>query len=141
LQKQIGILNGPNLNLLGLREPQIYGKQRFEHYLFTLRNQFPTVFLPFKQSNHEGVLIDQLHKWGYSLDGIVCNAAAYTHTSIAIADAIRAIPAPVVEVHLSNTEEREPYRRISYMRPFCAHHILGKGLEGYSEAIGFLLNR
>ncbi len=139
--KQIGILNGPNLNLLGLREPEIYGRKRFEHYLYELRNLFPDVILFYKQSNHEGELIDQLHSWGFSLDGIVCNAAAYTHTSIALADAIRAIQTPVVEVHISDTRNRESFRQTSYMRPYCIHHIMGKGLSGYAEAIQYLIQR
>lgn len=139
--KQIGILNGPNLNLLGLREPEIYGHKRFEHYLFELRSTFADVVLFYKQSNHEGDLIDQLHSWGFSLDGIVCNAAGYTHTSIALADAIRAISTPVVEVHISDTRNRESYRQTSYMRPHCVHHILGKGLAGYAEAISYLIQR
>lgn len=137
--KQIGILNGPNLNLLGLREPEIYGSKRFEHYLHELRNLFPNVEILYKQSNHEGELIDQLHSWGFALDGIVCNAAAYTHTSIALADAVRAIQAPVVEVHISDIRNRESYRQISYLRPYCVHHITGKGLAGYAEAIQHLI--
>src|SRR6056297_345827 len=139
--KQIGILNGPNLNLLGLREPEIYGSKRFEHYLHELRNLFPNVEILYKQSNHEGELIDQLHQWGFSLDGIVCNAAAYTHSSIAIADAIRAISTPVVEVHLSDLTTRESYRKTSYMRPHCIYSIMGKGLEGYAEGIQYLIDR
>ncbi|SRR6056297_253191 len=139
--KRIGILNGPNLNLLGLREPEIYGDTRFEHYLFKLRSLFPGIEVLYKQSNHEGDLIDQLHQWGFSLDGIVCNAAAYTHSSIAIADAIRAISTPVVEVHLSDLTTRESYRKTSYMRPHCIYSIMGKGLEGYAEGIQYLIDR
>lgn len=139
--KQIGIINGPNLNLLGRREPEIYGHIRFEHYLFKLRSLFPNVELLYKQSNHEGDLIDQIQKWGFSLDGIICNAAAYTHTSIALADAIRAIPIPVVEVHISDLSKRESYRQNSYMRPYCVHSIMGEGLEGYGKAIAFLIDR
>jgi 3-dehydroquinate dehydratase-2 len=139
--KKIGILNGPNLNVLGRREPEIYGHIRFEHYLFKLRSLYPAVELLYKQSNHEGDLIDHLQKWGFSLDGIVCNAAAYTHTSIALADAIRAISTPVVEVHISDLSKRESYRQTSYMRPHCIHSIMGEGLDGYAKAIAFLINR
>jgi 3-dehydroquinate dehydratase-2 len=138
---QIGILNGPNLNLLGRREPEIYGERPFEPYLFELRSLFPHTELFYKQSNHEGDLIDQLHDWGFSLDGVICNAGAYTHTSIALADAVRAIPAPVIEIHLTDLNQREAYRQTSYMRSFCVHSIMGKGLRGYAEAVQYLLER
>ncbi|NBB88497.1 MAG: type II 3-dehydroquinate dehydratase [Bacteroidetes bacterium] len=139
--QQIGILNGPNLNLLGKREPKIYGGKRFEVYLHALRLQFEDVSILYFQSNHEGDLIDQIQKWGFSLSGIVCNAGAYTHSSIAIADAIRAISSPVVEVHISDTNKREEFRKKSFMRPHCIHHIIGHGVHGYEEAIRYLINR
>jgi 3-dehydroquinate dehydratase-2 len=140
-QKQIGILNGPNLNLLGRRQPKIYGGKRFEIYLHELRLQFEDVSILYFQSNHEGDLIDKIQKWGFTLSGIVCNAGAYTHTSIAIADAIQAISAPVVEIHISDTDQREAFRKISYMRPHCIHHIIGLGINGYEEAIRYLIDR
>lgn len=136
---QIGILNGPNLNLLGRRNTDIYGKVSFEAFLPVLRKKFPQADLIYHQSNSEGQLIDILHEWGFKLDGIVFNPAAYTHTSIALADAVEAIESPVVEVHISKIEEREDFRQVSYLRKYCLHHITGKGLDGYAEAVDFLI--
>ncbi|HBI41145.1 MAG TPA: 3-dehydroquinate dehydratase, partial [Tenacibaculum sp.] len=127
--------NGPNLNLLGKREPGIYGKANFEVYFNTLKEKFQNIKLYYFQSNHEGALIDKLHEVGYSFDGIILNAAAYTHTSIAIADAIKAIETAVVEVHISNVYARETYRHKSYMAPNTKGVISGFGLQSYELAI------
>lgn len=129
------ILNGPNLNLLGTREPEIYGKEGFESYLTTLRKQFDTIQIDYYQSNVEGEIINKLHEVGFSYDGIILNAGAYTHTSIAIGDAIKAITTPVVEVHLSNVFARESYRHESYLTPVCKGCISGFGLHSYLLAI------
>lgn len=129
------IINGPNLNLLGTREPEIYGNQGFEQYLSTLRNQFPTVQIDYYQSNVEGELINKLHEVGFSYTGIVLNAGAYTHTSIAIGDAIKAITTPVIEVHLSNVFARESYRHESFLTPVCKGCISGFGLKSYELAL------
>lgn len=134
----IAILNGPNLNLLGRREPEIYGTQRFEDYFESLRAWFPDIVLTCFQSNHEGAIIDELQRIGFSVDGIVLNAGAYTHTSIAIADAIGAISAPVIEVHISNVYGREAYRHHSFLSPKCKGVIAGLGLEGYRFAVAHL---
>lgn len=129
------ILNGPNLNLLGKREPHLYGNQSFEQYFAELQTQFPQHRLDYFQSNHEGALLDKLHEQGFSCDGIVLNAGAYTHTSVALADAIAAIPAPVVEVHISNVHAREAFRHHSYLSPHCLGVIVGFGLLGYRLAV------
>lgn len=129
------ILNGPNLNLLGKREPHLYGNQSFEQYFAELQTQFPQHQLDYFQSNHEGALLDKLHEQGFSCDGIVLNAGAYTHTSVALADAIAAIPAPVVEVHISNVHAREAFRHHSYLSPHCLGVIVGFGLLGYRLAV------
>ena len=134
----IHIMNGPNLNLLGRREPGIYGSKDFESYFEELKVQFPDDELYYFQSNHEGALLDYLHDIGFSPCGIIINAGAYTHTSIALADAISGIKAPVVEVHISNVYEREAFRHHSYIKPVCVHTIVGKGLDGYAEAIEYL---
>lgn len=133
--KKILIINGPNLNLLGKREPGIYGKASFEVYFNDLQEKFQKIKLYYFQSNHEGALIDKLHEVGYSFDGIILNAAAYTHTSIAIADAIKAIETAVVEVHISNVYARETYRHKSYMAPNTKGVISGFGLQSYELAI------
>lgn len=133
--KQIQIINGPNLNLLGVREPEIYGTQTFEDYFLEIRNHFPNLSIHYYQSNHEGDLIDLLHKVGFSYDGIVLNAGAYTHYSYALADAIKAIKTPVVEVHISDIYAREGFRAISVTGVNCVKIISGKGLPGYIEAI------
>jgi 3-dehydroquinate dehydratase-2 len=129
------IINGPNLNLLGTREPEIYGNQGFEQYLTTLRQQFPMVEIDYYQSNVEGELINKLHEVGFSYTGIILNAGAYTHTSIAIGDAIKAINTPVIEVHLSNVFARESYQHESFLTPVCKGCISGFGLKSYQLAL------
>ena len=132
---KILILNGPNLNLLGKREPDIYGHVSFEDYLPQLREHFPEQELSYFQSNHEGVLIDQLQVADGQYDAVVMNPGAYAHTSIALADCIRAIGIPVVEVHISDLSKREPYRRHSFTAEACVKCISGLGMEGYAKAI------
>ncbi len=134
------IVNGPNLNLLGVREPSIYGSRGFDDYFAELQRQYPNVNLTYFQSNHEGEIIDTLHKNGFSIDGIVLNAGAYTHTSLAIADAIAAIKAPVVEVHISNIHKREEIRHRSLIAPVCAGSILGFGLDSYRLGIEAIID-
>ncbi len=138
---QIQIINGPNLNLLGKREPEIYGFQTFEDYFYKLRKNFPQVSLHYFQSNHEGDLIDKLHEIGFEYDGIILNAGAYTHYSYAIADAIKAISVPVIEVHISDIFSREDFRKISVTGDNCKTIISGKGLEGYQLALENLLGK
>lgn len=135
---QIIIINGPNLNLLGVRQPDVYGTRSFDDYFIELENTFPDYNLHYFQSNHEGDLIDKIHGVGYRYDGIILNAGGFTHSSIAIADALRAITTPVVEVHLTNIYEREPFRHINFIRESALHSIVGKGLAGYREAIEYL---
>ena len=139
----IAIINGPNLNLLGKREVDIYGTQTFEDYLETLESKFPQVTLTYFQSNHEGGIIDYLHAvcYEFKFDGIVLNGAAYTHTSVAIADAIAAITTPVVEVHISNIHAREAFRQHSYSAANCAGVITGLGLKGYELAVRYLVEK
>lgn len=129
------IINGPNLNLLGTREPSLYGTESFEDYLEKLKVQFNDIDLEYYQSNIEGELINKLHEVGFTYDGIILNAGAYTHTSIAIADAISAIKTPVVEVHISNTFKREKFRQHSFLSPVCKGLIIGFGLDSYKLAI------
>ncbi len=129
------IINGPNLNLLGKREPEVYGDTGFEDYLSDLREKFPGTEIDYFQSNVEGEIIDKLQEAGFSYDGIVLNAASYTHTSIGIGDAVKAIESPVVEVHISNTLQREEYRHVSYVSPGAKGVILGFGLKSYELAI------
>ncbi len=129
------IINGPNLNLLGKREKNIYGNQRFEDYLETLVRNFPEVTIDYFQSNVEGELINKLHECGFSYDGIVFNAGAYTHTSVALRDAIAGITTPVVEVHISNTLSREEFRHQSLIGPVCRGCIMGFGLQSYRLAL------
>jgi len=129
------IINGPNLNLLGKREPEIYGARGFEDYLKELQGQFPEVTLEYFQSNIEGELIDKLQEVGFSYDGIILNAAAYTHTSVGLGDAVKAIETPVVEVHISNTHQREEFRHVSFISPGAKGVILGFGLKSYELAI------
>lgn len=135
---EIHIVNGPNLNLVGKREPGIYGSKDLLTFFEELKLEFPEDNLHYFQSNHEGALLDYLHEHGFSDIGFVLNAGALTHTSIALADAIKGIEAPVVEVHISNVYEREEFRHHSYIKPNCVHTIVGKGLAGYNEAIEFL---
>lgn len=129
------IINGPNLNLLGKREPEIYGSLTFEEFLKDLKEKYPTVSLEYFQSNIEGEIIDKLHEVGFSIDGIILNAGAYTHTSIGIGDAIKGIETPVVEVHISNTFGREAFRHQSYISPNAKGVILGFGMASYGLAI------
>jgi len=136
---KILILNGPNLNLLGRREPAVYGNRSFEDYLEQLRQQYPDIQLDYYQSNHEGDLIDRLHADGFTADGIILNAGAYTHTSIALHDAIRAITAPVIEVHISNVHQREPFRHTSLISAACRGVICGFGLDSYRLAMEGIL--
>ncbi|EMR01528.1 type II 3-dehydroquinate dehydratase [Cesiribacter andamanensis] len=134
------ILNGPNLNLLGRREPDVYGSQSFDAYFEQLQQQFSQHQLHYFQSNHEGALIDKLHEWGFSSGGIILNAGGYTHTSVALADAVSAISSPVVEVHISRVHAREAFRHHSYLSPVCAGSITGLGLSGYALAIHYLVD-
>ncbi len=129
------IINGPNLNLLGKREPNIYGSLTFTEFLEEVIEKYPQVTLDYFQSNIEGALIDKLHEVGFSYDGIILNAAAYTHTSIGLGDAIKAIETPVVEVHISNTFAREEFRHQSFISPNARGVILGFGLQSYELAI------
>lgn len=137
---EIIIINGPNLNLLGKREPSVYGQASFETYFETLKAAYPQINLHYYQSNHEGALIDKLHEVGFSYDGIILNAGAYTHTSVALHDAIRGITTPVVEVHISNTFAREDFRHHSYISPVAKGIIIGFGMESYRLAIESLVS-
>lgn len=133
--KKIIIINGPNLNLLGTREPEIYGSLSFTEFLDALKVKYPNVVLDYYQSNIEGEIIDKLQEVGFSFDGIVLNAAAYTHSSVGIADAVKAIKTPVVEAHISNTFDRETFRHQSYVSPNAKGVIIGFGLQSYELAI------
>ena len=137
---KILIINGPNLNLLGIREPGIYGNQSFEAYYEDLKKEFPEVEFDYFQSNIEGELIDQIQRGGFSCDGILLNAAAYTHTSVGIRDAIKTIETPVIEIHISNTFSREDFRHKSYVSPVVKGIIVGFGLDSYRLGIKFFLN-
>lgn len=137
---KIQIVNGPNLNLLGVREPGIYGSESFESYLAKLREQYPDVEIEYYQSNVEGELINKIQEVGFSFDGIVLNAGAYTHTSIALHDCILAIKCPVVEVHISNVHQREDFRHHSYISAVCKGVVCGFGLNSYRLAIEGLLD-
>ena len=134
------IINGPNLNLLGKREPVLYGDMSFEAYLEVLRSKFTDIELDYFQSNVEGEIIDKLQDVGFSYDGIVLNAASYTHTSVGIGDAVKAIETPVVEVHISNTMTREEYRHVSFVSPGAKGVILGFGLMSYELAVRSFLD-
>ena len=133
--KKLMIINGPNLNLLGTREPDLYGSLSFTEFLDTLKGKYPNVDLEHYQSNVEGELIDKLQEVGFSYDGIILNAAAYTHTSVGIGDAVKAITTPVVEVHISNTHKREKFRHKSYISANAKGVVLGFGLQSYELAI------
>jgi len=133
--KKIIIINGPNLNILGKREPEIYGSESFEAYFKSLKEEFPSLELDYYQSNIEGELIDKLHEVGFSYDGIILNAAAYTHTSVGIGDAVKGISTPVIEVHISNTYSREEFRHQSFISPNANGVILGFGLKSYALAL------
>lgn len=134
---KILILNGPNLNLLGKREPEVYGNTSFEAYFSLLQQRFEACELSYFQSNHEGSIIDKIHEAGFSYDGIVLNAGAYTHTSVAIHDAIKAVTTPVIEVHISNIHTREEFRHKSMIAAACKGSIVGLGLTSYDLAISY----
>ena len=138
---KIQIINGPNLNLLGTREPGIYGTSSFEQYLNQLCRQYPDVEIDYYQSNVEGYLIDKMQEVGFDVDGIILNAGAYTHTSIALQDCIRSISAPVVEVHISNVHKREEFRHKSMISSACLGVICGFGMDSYRLALEALLDR
>ena len=133
----IHIINGPNLNLLGRREPEIYGTQTFDEFFKSLQEKFPSTNLFYFQSNHEGHIIDKLHEIGFDPVGIIMNPGGLTHTSVSLGDAVAAIEAPVIEVHISNIFAREAFRHHSYLEPHCKYSVIGKGLEGYVEAIEY----
>lgn len=137
LMKKIIIINGPNLNLLGRREPSVYGSETFENFLAEMQQKYANLEISYYQSNVEGDLITKLHEVGFTYDGIIFNAAGYTHTSIAIADAIRAIKTPVVEVHISNTFSREEFRHHSFISPVAKGVIVGFGLKSYELALKY----
>ncbi len=137
--KRILILNGPNLNLLGRREPEVYGSETFEVFFQKLKATFADVELHYFQSNHEGQLLDKIHEVGFTYDGIVLNAGAFTHTSVALGDAIAGITTPVIEVHISNVHKRESFRHHSYLAAKAAGIIVGFGLKGYELAIRALI--
>ena len=138
---KIQIINGPNLNLLGVREPGIYGDNSFESYLPVLRAQFPDVEIDYYQSNVEGELINKMQEVGFSCDGIVLNAGAYTHTSIALLDCIKSLTAPVIEVHISNVHSREEFRHHSMISPACLGVIAGFGLDSYRLAVEAIVTK
>jgi 3-dehydroquinate dehydratase-2 len=138
---KIQIINGPNLNLLGKREPSIYGDQSFDQFFETLKTRFPSMNLSYFQSNVEGEIINMIHEVGFSYDGIIINAGAYTHTSVAIHDAIGAVKTPVVEVHISNVYGREEFRHKSLITSKCVGMMTGFGMEGYALALEYFKNR
>jgi 3-dehydroquinate dehydratase II len=135
---KIQIINGPNLNLLGKRETSIYGNQSFEEFLSTLKSKFPAITLDYYQSNVEGEIVNKLHEVGFNYDGIILNAGAYTHTSVAIHDAVGGIKTPTVEVHISNVYAREEFRHKSLITSKCAGMLTGFGIDGYAMAIHYL---
>jgi len=137
---KIAIINGPNLNLLGIREPSVYGNQNFEQFFKDLQKKFEAIELVYFQSNVEGELINKIQKYGFTFDGIILNPGGYTHTSVAIGDAIAAVTAPVVEVHISNVAAREEFRKISYVSAKCKGTITGLGLKGYELAVLSFVN-
>jgi len=137
---KIIIINGPNLNLLGKREPEVYGNASFEDYFNNLQEKYPNIELNYFQSNIEGELIDKLHEVGFDHDGIILNAAAYTHTSVGIGDAVKGIETPVIEVHISNVHAREEFRHQSYIAANAKGIIIGLGLKGYELALQALLS-
>jgi 3-dehydroquinate dehydratase II len=138
---KIQIINGPNLNLLGKRETTVYGSQSFEYFFETLKKRFSGDSLDYYQSNVEGEIVNKLHEVGFTLDGIILNAGAYTHTSVAIHDAIGAIKTPVVEVHISNVYAREEFRHKSLITSKCAGMMTGFGMEGYALALQYFKNK
>lgn len=136
---RIAIINGPNLNLLGKREPGIYGNQSFESYFELLKADFPEVNFAYYQSNHEGDLIDKIQAIGFDYDGIVLNAGGYTHTSIALGDCIRAVSTPVIEVHISDVSKREPFRHVSMIESACKATFAGYGMDSYRKGVEAIL--
>lgn len=136
---QIAIINGPNLNLLGTREPEVYGNQTFEQYYTALQAKYPSVTFTYFQSNVEGELINELQRVGFSYDGIILNPGGYTHTSVAIGDAISSIKTPVIEVHISNVQAREDFRKLSHVSAKAKGTIAGLGLKGYELAVSYFL--
>jgi 3-dehydroquinate dehydratase-2 len=138
---KLAIINGPNLNLLGIREKDVYGNMSFEDHLETLRSKFSNITIDYYQSNIEGELINEIQEKGFTCDGIILNAGGYTHTSIAIADAVKAIKTPVVEVHISNIFAREDFRHVSYLGKNCVGSISGFGLKSYEMAINYFLDK
>ena len=138
---KIAIINGPNLNLLGKREPGIYGNVSFDEFLASLKKKYADVEINYFQSNVEGEIVNELQRVGFDYDGIILNAAAYTHTSIAIGDAVAAIKTPVVEVHISNVYAREDFRHLSYLSGKAAGSIVGLGLKGYELAIDYFISK
>lgn len=136
---KILILNGPNLNLIGTREPEIYGNVTMDEVIGHLREKYHDIHLHYFQTNHEGAIIDKLQEVGFSYDGIILNAGGYSHTSIAIADAVKAITTPVVELHISDITKRESFRAKSYISPHVVNQIIGKGVTGYGDAVEYLI--
>lgn len=139
--QQIQIINGPNLNLLGKREPEVYGSLSFETFLSELQQKYPDIHLSYFQSNHEGAIIDKIHEVGFNVDGIILNAGGLTHTSVALADAVKAVKATVVEVHISNVFQREEFRHHSFLSPVCKGIISGFGMDSYRLALEFLIKK
>ena len=138
--KNIIIINGPNLNLLGKRQPEIYGDINFDVFIAEQKEKFPSLSIKYFQSNVEGEIIDKLHQVGFDFDGIILNAAAYTHTSVGIGDAVASISSPVIEVHISNTYSREEFRHVSFISPHAMGIILGFGLKSYELALTSFIN-
>ena len=138
---KIAIINGPNLNLLGKREPDIYGNISFEEYLSSLKKKYPDIDISYFQSNVEGELINELHRVGFDYDGIIFNPGGYTHTSVAIGDAVAALKTPVIEVHISNVHAREDFRKHSFVSAKAAGSIIGMGLPGYEMALEWFITR
>lgn len=138
---KILILNGPNLNLIGTREPEIYGDKTMDEVIGELIEKYPQIHISHTQSNHEGILIDKLHEVGFSYDGIILNAGGYSHTSIALGDAVAAIATPVIELHISDVSKREAFRHHSYIEENAVHGVIGKGTAGYEEALLYFINR
>jgi len=139
--KKIAIINGPNLNLLGTRQTDLYGLVTLDEIIGDLKIRYSGYKIIDHQSNHEGQLIDWIQGYGFDVDGIVLNAGAYSHTSIALADAIAAVEAPVVEVHITDIRSRESFRHHSYLEAVCCHHIIGRGTEGYAEAVQYIIDK
>ena len=138
--KNIIIINGPNLNLLGKRQPEIYGDINFDDFIVEQKEKFPSLSIEYFQSNIEGEIIDKLHEVGFDFDGIILNAAAYTHTSVGIGDAVASISSAVIEVHISNTYSREEFRHVSFISPHAKGVVLGFGLKSYELALTSFIN-